>query len=714
MWRIVVFCLLLSFPAVADGDLELVYTDENRPTAGSYYHIQGYNPTSSPQIVVIKITDKPEPAYHDRVNEERWVLPGAFEIWVQPSALQTPNGKFLALNGLDSLTVFSPADLDFESIVKTEIQPPSDVLAYDFGPIDSPIFLGFERLGPQSSHIKSINVQPFIRKGGDSLIRDGLKGITLLEIPISNGLWRASLWTEDIGGWETLPPLYERRIRINGQDVDLLRQNHHQWIRSRYLQGQRANQETPWVSFGSRRGDLRQFEVNVNNGLFKLELAGSNLQATTITGLILEPLGFDYASVVQEQRKKWFDQRWPYIVEERQINAVKEIVVFAGETIFVPSDNQELISVTGIDVKAYYPQQAFHRSQPNSGMLVRQSRRFSTQVSKSETSIYQIRILKNVKTGIYDLGGLKVHVVEQALPDIPKSIGIYLEPALYLRDEAEINRQIWCDLEYLSSLGLTAIAPPFSDNIVADYNRAIAFGYRDILAYTPMKRHHAAVKRAIQTGLINDLYLSIADEPSNLGTGRHISDLHDFLQNESPFAKKAGHFNSRKDWNYLKFVDLALINAGFGVDIAQIMELKKVQNRIWFYNMEDTRLGSGFYMWRADVDGYLQWHGRMPTADPFDPTDGREDDVQMLYPSKTACLQHPDIDINLIDMVNGISDLRWLKWLDGAAKQNREARKLRDEIHTDIPLKWQDARKVQRGKWQSFKSQIQELAFRLQ
>ncbi|MDX1738175.1 MAG: hypothetical protein R3261_08050, partial [Alphaproteobacteria bacterium] len=279
---------------------------------------------------------------------------------------------------------------------------------------------------------------------------------------------------------------------------------------------------------------------------------------------------------------------------------------------------------------------------------------------------------------------------------------------------SQIDQQIKCDLNLLHKLGLSAIAPPFSDDIFASYDRARGAGFIEVLAYTPMKRNHASVKAFLANHGAEDLYFSIADEASASGQAGMVPELHKFLQNESPFAKTAGHLNHPRDRKLLKYFDLVLINPGFGVDNLDVDRLKQLKKKVWFYNMPAPRLAAGFYLWRVSAEGYLQWHGRMPTADPFDPTDGREDDVQMLYPSESVCSEKMDVDIALIQMVNGLSDLHWLRWLDLQAKTQRDARQLRDRVFKKVAGIWATDANRQAAYWEILKSEIQELAFRLQ
>jgi hypothetical protein len=108
----------------------------------------------------------------------------------------------------------------------------------------------------------------------------------------------------------------------------------------------------------------------------------------------------------------------------------------------------------------------------------------------------------------------------------------------------------------------------------------------------------------------------------------------------------------------------------------------------WLYNMPRLRLAAGFWLWRSGADGLLQWHARMPTADPFDPTDGREGDVQFLWPTPGVC-DPPDLDADALALAEGAEDLRWLAWLQ--ASNAPEALALLARLQREIPGRWDAA-----------------------
>ncbi|MGL5237674.1 MAG: hypothetical protein ACRC8O_06580, partial [Plesiomonas shigelloides] len=134
-----------------------------------------------------------------------------------------------------------------------------------------------------------------------------------------------------------------------------------------------------------------------------------------------------------------------------------------------------------------------------------------------------------------------------------------------------------------------------------------------------------------------------------------------------PDIQLAGQLNHPSQTALLPALSLVLINDGFGASAHNIAQLQKEGKQVWLYNLGASRLAAGFYLWRSGAQGYLQWHARMPTADPLNPVDGREADFQFLYPPLNVCTL-PDTDRSLFALLEGTDDLRWLHWLDSQSQ----------------------------------------------
>lgn len=333
---------------------------------------------------------------------------------------------------------------------------------------------------------------------------------------------------------------------------------------------------------------------------------------------------------------------------------------------------------------------------------------------------------------------ITIDVLDVRLPPADRRIGVYLERAPHLEWftglRAERSANLRCDLRFLRGLGLSGLAPPLAtpnrrglEAFVADMASVRRAGFElPVLAYAAVKRLGAdgstaeigillrqATDRLREAGLEAPIW-AIADEPGNSGRpSRDLAALAAAIKYASPNAKVAAQLNNPRDREYLGALDVALVNPGYGVDLDAIDELRRHGVTPWFYNMPKPRLAAGFYLWRVGAAGYLQWHARMPTADPFDPTDGRESDVQLLFPRAEACPGVPDVHADLFALAEGVLDLRWLLWLESQARVRPAARRLLDALRNEIPTTWREADSLGFEAAIHWRRRITELARRL-
>lgn len=332
---------------------------------------------------------------------------------------------------------------------------------------------------------------------------------------------------------------------------------------------------------------------------------------------------------------------------------------------------------------------------------------------------------------------LEIELIDLRLPPLDRPIGAYLEQppwlAWFKRPRAERSSVAACDLQRLRQFGLTAIAPPLTTPLrgreldtADELTQVASAGFTRALAYAPVKRLLARVtpSRAGQLlGRVNAQLerrgvaapaWSIADEPSNTSghsvghraAVRRLLELAQQLRYQAPALRLAAHLNHPEDRAYLKqrgLLDLALINSGYRLDAEAITAARAAGVEIWLYNLAEPRWAAGLYLWRVEADGYLQWHARMPTADPFDPTDGREADFHLLYPEldpgAVHCSEPAEIDARLLAIAAGIEDLRWIRWLESAAEYSTAAADLLLQLSAEIPLEWSRLRKQISQRW---------------
>lgn len=202
---------------------------------------------------------------------------------------------------------------------------------------------------------------------------------------------------------------------------------------------------------------------------------------------------------------------------------------------------------------------------------------------------------------------------------------------------------------------------------------------------------------------------SVADEPSN--PDNHETRLRAWIEAiraAAPTARLAGHLNTPADRRLLGLFDVALVNDGYGLEAASVAEAAASGREAWLYNTGHMRAAAGLWLWATAARRYVQWHARMPTADAFDPTDGREGDVQMLFPETAICPAVPAIHRDLLEMADGVVDQRWLLWLEAQKTAATEA--LLRRIRTDSAGSWGKASGLGPAGLQGLRESIIELA----
>jgi hypothetical protein len=241
------------------------------------------------------------------------------------------------------------------------------------------------------------------------------------------------------------------------------------------------------------------------------------------------------------------------------------------------------------------------------------------------------------------------------------------------------------------------------------------------MAYAPLRRlsraagPEAAAEGAVraaaalrEAGLPGVVWV-VADEPTGAGTMEGARRLAEAARRLEPGIRLAGHLNDPRDARLLPLLGIATVNPRFGADAADVARLREAGVAPWLYNMPRLRLAAGFYLWRSGADGLLQWHARMPTADAFDPTDGREGDVQFLWPTPGVC-DPPDFDADALALAEGAEDLRWLAWLEAAAQGTPEAGALLARLRQEVPGRWAAAAMLPGGTEEGWRRAIEELA----
>ncbi|MGL4544706.1 MAG: hypothetical protein ACRCUU_03980 [Plesiomonas sp.] len=759
--------------------------------------IEGNNPSTKNNLLVIRIDDANSTGYNSRVNEERVIPSGNFRLRLPLSALQTPNKTPLNLAKIRAIYLFNietPPLIINKIGSEKGLQFAEDVIAWDFGAASRPPFSGFTRISETDPHLKG-PMSVTERAGSSALLNDGLRGISEIRLPLPAGRYHLRLWTEDLGEWEYLPHPLERRIQVNQNVIWQQKMTPETWIAQRYMAGAK-NEAKPdadaWQQIQQRRGGSVDYTFTQPDGDMVITLDGDSTDAQFLSALLLWPDKstehpvttpsienkkiLTPAETVDTRLATLFRENWnidstpaalpadatpiSLVNEDKPVLSLTQTGSNSHLNLNFVIDTHSIKQATTADISVQAPtlnsvtlnselrwgQWLWRRPLAQTNALSASADYLRSDTQNVPLSPQQPRLLNialsipaGTPAGVYT-GNIQIKTAQQlintpfnikvldiALPDILLPIGVYLDKAPHLSwfDANKANAAVQCDMLWLSNSGLTTYAPPLStptnDNMPAfqqDFDTAIKLTpSAPLLAYTPLKRAREAMGDTDTIARITEIdqraakpiAWSLADEP-NTSDIPLLIQFADNLHQKSPKTKLAAHFNHPMQNALLQHIDLALINAGFGADSMQISALKKQNIQVWLYNLGAKRVASGFYLWRTGADGYIQWHARMPTADPFDPTDGRETDFQFLYPMTTYCTATPDVDRSLFAITSGIEDLRWLYWLDQKSEILPQAKVLRQKIWDQMPDTWHSAESLSEQTLNQWIGQIQTLA----
>lgn len=714
-----------ALPVITDPSSELV--------------IAGSNDTGAPLTLVLRIDDAASVDYPTRVNAERAVAPGAFELAFPIGGLTRSNGAKFDLAAARRIMLFSATHATISASIR--LRPgfalPPGTIGLDLGPVDAPVFPGFNPLRPGDPRIVSGGAVGIQRGGGPPLINTGLVGGTVYRVPLANGRWRLTLWTEDPGEWETLPHPLNRRVRVNGVDALNRTWTPQGWVQERYLRLSRQEpqrMDSAWYAFGRYRGGRLDVPLTVTNGAAQIELAGDGAASTYLAAILAQPDDGSpsAADMVDAQRAKRFDADWPIFGPSDFTLPANPTVLAQGSAARIELRLPPGVEPVGLDyagdprIQAFEARWTLDRKdtggnllQPTANHLVPLGTPLARNAALPRRIVLWVTASPTTAPGVF--GGVVLtrdggrypfsgEVLAARLPTSPFAAGAYLEPAPHLDwfdpTGATSEAQARCDLAVLAGFGLTTVAAPWPTpagstvDIYRDRLAALpALGFQSpFLAYATLKQLAASVpadqiptRIATLSAILGPqafgrVYWSVADEPSNAIQGTDLVALGKRLRAGGFGFKTAAHLNAPGDLADLSGFDLVLLDPGLPIDSAMIAGVRRRGVEPWLYNMGNPRLAAGFWGARSGAGGYAQWHARMPTADPFDPTDGREGDVQFLPPTAEVCGANPDVTNDLLRLAEGVVDARWLAWLNRADPANAAA------LLARLPDRWDDAK----------------------
>ncbi|TNH79036.1 hypothetical protein CF140_20485, partial [Aeromonas sobria] len=257
--------------------------------------IEGHNPGTQPQTLILRVDDKTSVNYRSRVNQERMVAPGPFTLRFALSDWRTSQPRPLTLDEITKIYLFMADDAPPLTIKRWYWEPgltlPEGSIALDLGAAEAPRFTGFEALSPGDPRLLG-HPTPVLRPSGDALVRDGLRNLDGVRLDVAKGRYQLTLWLDDPGEWEYLPHPFERSVLVNGEPIWAEQWQPQEWLTQRYLAGQSREalpNPDPWQLFGARQGGPVHVTLNHPGGPLTITLVGHSPDAKYLAGLLLAP-----------------------------------------------------------------------------------------------------------------------------------------------------------------------------------------------------------------------------------------------------------------------------------------------------------------------------------------------------------------------------------------------------------------------------------------
>ncbi len=188
----------------------------------------------------------------------------------------------------------------FKTRVTTTFELGENRVGFDFGPPDAKVKEGFTKVTARSELIRGPNPTAMRRPEGESLLRDGIRNIRKVKLPVENGTYRVMIATDDIGVPEATERPFGAGLKVNGERVRVAAQNPEGWVDETYLaepggyygeDGDKAADEVAGRgnARGKTTGGVMIVEATVTNGVLDLTFDLIEGRETYLTGVILEP-----------------------------------------------------------------------------------------------------------------------------------------------------------------------------------------------------------------------------------------------------------------------------------------------------------------------------------------------------------------------------------------------------------------------------------------
>ena len=308
-------------------------------TAFNMIKVDVFNPTDQPARLNFCFKDDSAPhGYYSWINRYVSVKPGrsTLELYIpelkrgegSPKDMLDPrpfHWDKLQWWGVTPLS--GEVELDNIRLERLDVAAPAGVLAFDFGPADSPVFPGTVGVSPETAWS---DAQGFgwSRKAAiwtrrrvtppDNFVGDwiGASG-AVFSVKVPNGKVHVWLLWEDPGEWELYQNFTSRRILANGKPALSETMTGEQFL-DRYFHFAETEDlpgEDIYKKYLDWRYVPRTFDVDVTNGRLDLTIDGPNQYAATVNGIVVYPdakkaEGEAFIKSLSERRREAFYKTW--------------------------------------------------------------------------------------------------------------------------------------------------------------------------------------------------------------------------------------------------------------------------------------------------------------------------------------------------------------------------------------------------------------------
>lgn len=471
--------------------------------AYNFFKFDVFNPAEAPARLQVVFKDDSAPhGYYSWIN--RYVSVPAGKSTVELDLTQLRRGEGSPKDMTDPRPfhwdkvqqlligrLSGDVELDNVRLELVKVGIPEGLRAFDFGPEDSPCFLGFQAVTPQTAYsdrtgfgwTRTGEMYARYRKNPpDSLVGDWISGNgPTFTVAVPNGKYVVWLIWEDSGEWEYYQNYPWRRIECQAKTVfeekmtgkDFLDRYFH------FAEVEDSPGEDIWQKYVGWRYQPRTFQVDVTNGRLDLAIYGPNQYAATLNALVIYPEAKaadakKFLDDVTARRREEFGKHWVEQLPKPDVKNAADLKPFAAEgyVLFqrpwsrdvgyydLPRPEELQVNLEASAARGEYEPMTFsvHALKPLNDVRVRMGAFVGPNGATLPAEAFQVRYV-SYKFKVIGFGGAGLYGV----------VPFVLKPLTTTTVAADQTRRFWVDVHvpanqpggtYTGSLTLSATGVP--------------------------------------------------------------------------------------------------------------------------------------------------------------------------------------------------------------------------------------------------------------